>query len=203
MLHPAEAGHPPRRWTFPRWRVVAVAAAILVGGLLVTPAFVIGSRLRDLVQGAPRPPDVVSATWSPAGRRVAFLNSGDLYYDISVMNADGNGQRRLARAVSALWPGRPTGGRSPSSASTDPATSEIYVINADGSGQRNLTRNLAAGSGLAWSPDGRKIAFGSERDGHPEIYIMNADGSGQRALTRKPAAGSFLPGRPTDGRSPS
>ena len=36
VLHPAGAEHPSRRWTFPRWRIVAVAAVILVGGLLVT-----------------------------------------------------------------------------------------------------------------------------------------------------------------------
>ena len=39
----------------------------------------------------------------------------------------------------------------------------------------------------AWSPDGRKIAFVSDRDGNSEIYVMNADGSGQRRLTRNPA----------------
>lgn len=37
---------------------VAVAAAILVGVLLVTPAFGIGGRLVDLIQGPPAPPEV-------------------------------------------------------------------------------------------------------------------------------------------------
>ena len=54
VLHPAGAEHPPRRWTFPRWRIVAVAAAILVGGLLVTPALGIGTSLLDLLKGGPR-----------------------------------------------------------------------------------------------------------------------------------------------------
>ena len=36
----------------------------------------------------------------------------------------------------------------------------------------------------AWSPDGRRIAFVSDRDGNFEVYVMNADGSGQRNLTR-------------------
>ena len=35
----------------------------------------------------------------------------------------------------------------------------------------------------AWSPDGSKIAFTSDRAGTPQLYIMNADGSGVRRLT--------------------
>ena len=41
--------------------------------------------------------------------------------------------------------------------------SEIYVINADGSGKRRLTRTAGQEIGLAWSPDGRKLAFTSNR----------------------------------------
>jgi len=35
----------------------------------------------------------------------------------------------------------------------------------------------------AWSPDGSKIAFASDRDGNHEIYVMNADGSNPTRLT--------------------
>jgi len=35
----------------------------------------------------------------------------------------------------------------------------------------------------AWSPDGSKIAFVSDRDGNKEIYVMDANGSGQQRLT--------------------
>jgi Tol biopolymer transport system component len=38
------------------------------------------------------------------------------------------------------------------------------------------------------SPDGRLIAFSSDRSGDPEIWIANSDGSGQRQLTRLHAA---------------
>ena len=34
-----------------------------------------------------------------------------------------------------------------------------------------------------WSPDGRRIAFESDRDGDYEIYVMNSDGSGVTQLT--------------------
>ena len=60
-------------------------------------------------------------------------------------------------------------------------------MNADGSGQTQLTDNDAFDAYPAWSPDGTKIAFDSERDGNWEIYVMNADGTGQTNLTNDPA----------------
>jgi TolB protein len=39
----------------------------------------------------------------------------------------------------------------------------------------------------SWSPDGRRLAFTSNRDGNAELYVMNRDGSGLRRLTSHPA----------------
>ena len=50
-------------------------------------------------------------------------------------------------------------------------------MNADGSAQTRLTNNAAFDGAPAWSPDGTKIAFASNRDGDTQIYVMNADGS--------------------------
>jgi Tol biopolymer transport system component len=61
-------------------------------------------------------------------------------------------------------------------------------MNADGSNQTRLTYNNASDSFPTWSPDGTRIAFGSDRDGNDEIYIMNADGSNQIRLTYNSAA---------------
>ena len=46
--------------------------------------------------------------------------------------------------------------------------------------------------GPTWSPDGRKIAFLSDRDGTREVYVMNADGTGQLNVTRSPANEDWL-----------
>jgi Tol biopolymer transport system component len=56
-------------------------------------------------------------------------------------------------------------------------------MNADGSGPTRLTNNAAGDSSPAWSPDGAKIAFHSDRGGNYQIYVMNADGSGETNLT--------------------
>jgi TolB protein len=61
-------------------------------------------------------------------------------------------------------------------------------MNADGRAQRKLTREASGWpyAALAWSPDGRKLAFTSDRDGNAEVYTINSDGSGLRRLTNNP-----------------
>ena len=58
---------------------------------------------------------------------------------------------------------------------------EIYVTDASGRKQTNLTKNPADDYSPAWSPDGQKILFVSNRQ-PAGIYVMNTDGSEQRFL---------------------
>jgi TolB protein len=50
---------------------------------------------------------------------------------------------------------------------------DIYLMNADGSGLRRLTDDGNYDVFPAWSPDGKQIAFMSNRDGNLEIYVMD------------------------------
>ncbi|MDP7200764.1 MAG: DUF5050 domain-containing protein [Dehalococcoidia bacterium] len=80
----------------------------------------------------------------------------------------------------------PTGGKIVFVRRIDSNNLEIYVMDADGSSQTRLTTNVATEGDPAWSSDGNKIAFSSDRDGSKKIYIMNADGSGVARLTTDP-----------------
>ena len=60
---------------------------------------------------------------------------------------------------------------------------DIVVVSANGKVRRKLTSGVAWDEEPAWSPDGKQIAFASDRDGDFEIYVVNANGTNLRQLT--------------------
>jgi Tol biopolymer transport system component len=60
---------------------------------------------------------------------------------------------------------------------------EIYIMGTDGSDPVNLTNHGAPDWYPAWSPDGTRIAFLSDRGPSVDIYVMGTDGSNPVNLT--------------------
>jgi hypothetical protein len=136
--------------------------------------------------------------WSPDGTQIAYysyVNSKN--WVIKVMDADGSNPRQLtdsgacdgAPHWSPAPPGGGTGGARITYDSGDCTGDhrEIYVIGVDGGTPVNLSNNAADDLLAAWSPDGTRLVFSSNRDGNYEIYVMDADGSNVRRLTDNPA----------------
>jgi Tol biopolymer transport system component len=203
-----------------RRRVYAASVALVA---LVGMALDVGfERTGQSQTASPAPAARSGAAAGTPSSKIAFLRfvSGarrDSSYELYVMNADGSGKLRLARSPLAgnAGPFRPAwspDGRKlafaiqlrGSAGLCDRAgacNEEIFVINADGTGLRRLTWNTVPDGPAAWSPDGRKIAFMSWRDGTgADVFVMNADGSDQRNLTRKPG-NEVGPGWSPDGRA--
>jgi serine/threonine protein kinase/Tol biopolymer transport system component len=69
----------------------------------------------------------------------------------------------------------------------DPATqtNDIWVIDAVRGGASRLTSH--GGRGAVWSPDGRRVAFTSRREGRSAIYQKLASGEGEEELLLAPS----------------
>ena len=69
----------------------------------------------------------------------------------------------------------------------------------DGTGQRNLTQDAYKDIDPQWSPDGKRIAFYSDRSGVYQIWTIRPDGSGLQQLTFAPDPGVVYPVWSPDG----
>lgn len=139
--------------------------------------------------------------YSPDGSKIAFSRRISIRTDICIMNADGTNVVTVISGAGTPQTHNTNPSWSPdgtkivfSSSRSGPGKFEIWMANADGSGLVRLTTNVqltsdffSSDSDPAWSPDGSKIAFASNREGpgltDRELYVMNPDGSNPVKLT--------------------
>jgi TolB protein len=151
--------------------------------------------------------------WSPDGSTIGYSQwravqgrPGVFDLGLFLMNREGTNHRPLLGfsakrdIVSFSW--SPDGRRivfelataQPSGRKPGSRQSDLAIINVDGTGQRRLTRTAALETNPVWSPDGRRIAFTSDRHAKRgpvhrqlgrtfELYKMRADGRSIRRLT--------------------
>ena len=60
---------------------------------------------------------------------------------------------------------------------------DLYCVPATGGEARQLTTHAAYDSQPIWSPDGKKIAFTSNREGSLDVYVISAKGGAPTRLT--------------------
>jgi TolB protein len=151
-----------------------------------------GTGLRQLTHGLLD----AGPAWSPDGRTIAFARysgSGAIW----LIDADGSSERQLTRPrgegdIQPDW--SPDGDWIAFSRSDDPTEGrngtryrhDIYIVRPDGTGLQKLTRHTGGNYSPAWSPDGKRIVFGSDRKHSDllDIFVMNADGNRQTPLTK-------------------
>ncbi len=60
--------------------------------------------------------------------------------------------------------------------------SQIWTVSTQGGTPRQIT-SYGDNQRPRWSPDSKKLAFVSERDGSQQVWLMTADGSDAKAIT--------------------
>ncbi len=139
------------------------------------------------------------------GGQYAFRPAWDPARDWRIVSAAGNGllavdattddNQQLTRVIGDGSPVFSPDGQFIAVVTDNNGTRDIYRLNADGGDRVRLTKtplwegirpdedprpwnNVAP----AWSPDGSRLAFLTDRNGQWEVWVMNADGSEQQPL---------------------
>ncbi len=126
--------------------------------------------------------DVSPFAWSPSGSEIAFPSSGRIGITL-VGVSDGRARVVNVRGEHCVDPSLSHVTWAPGRSILfevdcgDPPRF-VYMIRPDGTHERNLTPKRQESFVDSWSPDGRKIAFGTLVGQIPTLFVANADGSG-------------------------
>ncbi len=131
-----------------------------------------GERVRT-VHESPEP--ILSASWSPSGREVAYVSFDTGRSAIYLHDLVEDPREKIAEfpGNNSAPPYSPDGKDLAMVLSKD-GNPEIYVMNLATRALRRMTQNRAIDTEPSYSPDGTKIAFTSDRGGKPQIYQLDA-----------------------------
>src|SRR5258708_3632241 len=133
---------------------------------------------------------ILTPTWSPDGKQIAFTGFDGGLSDLFVVNADGSALRRLTNDKDAdlepAW--SPDGKTIAFTTDRGPATDfqtlrfsnyRVALYHLD-TGSIEVLGHMSAGRNAnpVWSPDGRSLAFISDRTGYSNIFLYDF-GDGQ------------------------
>jgi Tol biopolymer transport system component len=140
---------------------------------------------------------VLSAAWSPDGREIAASRGDSLF----VVPSDGGAQRHVATGQdlhSCVW--SPAGARIacvsgnrnyvvPGATFGNIAPSALISIDVKRGVVDSLTDHSAFVASPAWSADGKRLYFVSDRDGPRDVYVMDVLASGRGRGTARITTG--------------
>jgi TolB protein len=137
--------------------------------------------------------DNLSPTFSPDGRRIAFVSTRAGPPQIYVMAADGTDQELLAPFDYGA-----TGSSNAPEWSPDGAnvvfhrevsrSPQLFLMDAAGRGSPRQLTDAGRNEDPTWSPDGRHVAFISDRSGRRQIWIIDIETGRVRQLSTPNAA---------------
>lgn len=121
-------------------------------------------------------------SWSPDGEQVIYAAEKDNNdrYEVYAIASDGGEPRQIV-----------SNGYLDSSAAVSPdgvhlayvCSIELCLADMSSGYSWIMTVNNALEAAPAWSPDGERILYWSNRNGDADLYIINRDGSGEQRLT--------------------
>jgi TolB protein len=147
------------------------------------------------------PEPIMSPSWSPNGRRLAYVSFESRKPVVWVHDVT-TGQRRAAANFkgSNSAPAWSPDGSQLAVALTQDGPTQVYLLSAEGGTPRRLTSSGVIDTSPVFTPDGQYILFTSDRGGSPQIYRQKVSGGAAERLTFEGAYNAMARVSP-DGKS--
>jgi TolB protein len=125
-----------------------------------------------------------SPSWSPDGKRIAFVSNRAGNPQIYVMGADGSAQKRITFQgnynTTPNW--SPRGDLIAFTARDERNAFDLFTVNVENNKITRLTQDASGNEEPVFSPNGRLILFSSTRGGSRGLHVMTFDGNNQMPL---------------------
>ncbi len=118
---------------------------------------------------------VLSATWSPDGKRIAYVSfQGDGRPAIYIRELETGRVEKVTNYRGSLngAPAFSPDGKKLALVLSKDGSPDIYVLNLETRRLRRITRHYGIDTEPSWTADGERIIFTSNRGGQPQIYMM-------------------------------
>ncbi len=135
--------------------------------------------------------DNVAPTYSPDGRRIAYMSTRTGTPELYVMDDDGTGAQQLVssefedngRALATYTPAwSPDGVRVVFARDTRSGARHLYSVSV-GSGQVVQLTSSGRNQDPSWAPDGRHVVFKSDRGGRDQLWILDIESGMLRQIS--------------------
>ena len=132
-----------------------------------------------VVADSPQP--LMSPSWSPDGRRLAYVSFEGNQSGIYVQTLRTGTRERVSSrpGVNSSPAFSPDGRLLALTLSRDNGNLDVYTLDLTSQQLRQLTTDAAIDTEASWSPDGRTLYFTSDRAGGPQVYRVGLDAGGR------------------------
>lgn len=127
---------------------------------------------------------LMSPTWAPDGRRVAYVSFENERTEIFVQDVTTGARSKVSSepGINSAPAWSPDGSYIAMTLSST-GNPEIFIMDVEARKLRKLTNHYGIDTEPAWSPDGRFIYFTSNRSGSPQVYQVPFGGGTPKRIT--------------------